>query len=172
MGVDSRGSVARRSDPRLLRPVLRWVLILATASLLVPSGFTAAPAPFDLALLSAFILSNLAFMAVPPARRLGPAFDYSLVITDTFLVSSALFHADLDGGRFVLVFFMVLLLSAVGPDLVQLVAGASLLAGLYIYLVTGAGAVLEPWSLLTRVPFLYVVALYYGHIATRVRERE
>jgi two-component system NtrC family sensor kinase len=164
--------VGDRPDPRLLRPVLRWVLILATASLLVPAGLSKAPGPFDLALLSVFVLSNVAFMAVPRSRRLGPAFDYSLVIADTFLVSSALFHADLDGGRFLLVFFMVLLLSAVGPDLVQLVAGASLLAGLYIYLVAGAGAVLDPWSLLTRVPFLYVVALYYGHIAAWVRERE
>jgi hypothetical protein len=128
MDVESRGSVEDRSDPRLLRPVLRWVLVLATASLLVPAGFSTVPGPFDLALLSAFIISNLLYMAVPPARRLGPGFDYILVIADTFLVSSALFHADLDGGRFVLVFFMVLLFSAVGPDLVQLVAGASLLA--------------------------------------------
>ena len=172
MDVESRGSVGHRSEPRLLRPILRWVLVLATASLLVPAGFSKAPGPFELALLSAFILSNLLYMAVPPARRLGPGFDYVLVIADTFLVSSALFHADLDGGRFVLVFFMVLLFSAVGPDLVQLVAGASLLAGLYIYLVAGSGVTLDPWPLLTRVPFLYVVALYYGHVATWVRDRE
>jgi PAS domain S-box-containing protein len=172
MDMESRGSVGYRSDPRLLRPVLRWVLILATASLLVPAGFSTAPDVFDLALLSAFILSNLLFLAVPPALRLGPGFDYILVIADTFLVSSALFHADLDGGRFVLVFFMVLLLAAIGPDLIQLVAGASLLAGLYIYLVAGGATAVDPWTLLTRVPFLYVVALYYGHIATRVRVRE
>src|SRR5258706_4624059 len=69
MDVESRGSLGYRSDPRLLRPVLRWVLILATASLLLPAGFSTAPGVFDLALLSAFVLSNLLFLAVPPARR-------------------------------------------------------------------------------------------------------
>jgi PAS domain S-box-containing protein len=172
MDEESRGSAGNRSDPRLLRPVLRWVLILATASLILPSGFSTAPGVFDLALLSAFVLSNLLLLAVPPVRRLGPGIDYVLVIADTFLVSSVLFHADLDGGRFVLVFFMVLLLAAIGPDLVQLVAGASLLAGLYIYLVAGGVPALDPWTLLTRVPFLYVVALYYGQVVTRVRVRE
>ena len=91
---------------------------------------------------------------------------------DSFTAQRALISLNaLYGGRFVLVFFMVLLLSAVGPDLVQLVAGASLLAGLYIYLVAGNASTLDPWPLLTRVPFLYVVALYYGHIATWVREQ-
>jgi PAS domain S-box-containing protein len=172
MTDESRRAAVKRPEVGLVGPALRWVLILATAGLLMPPGFASSPGSFDLILFAAFILSNIALMASPRALRASSTLDYGLVIADTFLVSTGLFHAGLDGGRFATVFFMVLLVSAVGPDLVQLVAGASLVAGIYIYLVAGATGVADPWTLLTRIPFLYVVALYYGHIATRVRDRE
>jgi hypothetical protein len=144
MTDERRRLAVRRPEAGLIGPALRWVLILATAGLLMPPGFAISPGAFELILFSAFILSNIALMALPRPLRVSSTLDYGLVIADTFLVSTGLFHAGLDGGRFATVFFMILLVSAVGPDLVQLVAGASLVAGIYIYLVAGSSGVADP----------------------------
>ncbi|HKQ98905.1 MAG TPA: hypothetical protein VJV75_13600, partial [Candidatus Polarisedimenticolia bacterium] len=158
------------SDPRMARPAVRWVLLLATAVLLVPPGSGARAGMVDHFILGVFFASNLVLTFLPRARRNSPRLDYALVIADTFLVSTALFHSGLDGGRFVAVFFLVLLLSATGADLPRLLVGATLVAGVYLYLMSSQGGGGFA-TLATRVPFLYVVALYYGRLAIQVREQ-
>jgi len=161
-----------RHEPGLVRLVLRWVLLVATASLLLTPGSAHAPERFDQILLAVFFASNLALTLLPRQLRGTPRLDYAIVIGDTFLVSTALFHAGVDNGRFVTVFFLVLFMAAIGADLPRLMAGATLVAGLYMYLVADTSVAGGLVALLTRLPFLYVVALYYGHIALRVREHD
>src|SRR5207245_1107988 len=97
--------------------------------------------------------------------------EYMVVISDTFLVSLALFHAGLEQVHLPLVFFMTLLLAALGPDLPRMIAGTTLVAGLYFYL-TWRGGLSDPGVLSTvlmRIPFLYVAGLYYGHLVHHAR---
>ncbi|HUD71458.1 MAG TPA: ATP-binding protein [Dongiaceae bacterium] len=158
-------------DPRMARPAVRWVLLLATAVLLLPPGSGARAGLVDHVVLGIFFASNLVVTFLPKSARNSPRLDYALVIADTFLVSTALFHAGIDGGRFVTVFFLVLLLSAIGTDLPRLLVGATLVAGVYLYLVSSQSEGAGFATLMTRVPFLYVVALYYGRLALQVREQ-
>jgi PAS domain S-box-containing protein len=148
------------------------VLLLATAMLLMPPGSAHALEWFDQVLLGVFFASNLVLTLLPRHLRGTPRVDYAIVIGDTFLVSTALFHAGVDNGRFVTVFFLVLLMSAIGADLPRLVAGATLVAGLYMYLVADTSVAGGLVALLTRLPFLYVVALYYGNVALQVRAHD
>ena len=158
-------------DPRKARTAVRWVLLLATAVLLLPPGSGARAGIVDHAVLGIFFASNLVLTFLPKSKRDSPRLDYALVIADTFLVSTVLFHSGLDGGRFVAVFFLVLLLSAIGTDLPRLLVGATLVAGVYLYLVSSRAEGGGFATLATRVPFLYVVALYYGRLALQVREQ-
>ena len=161
-----------RHERGLVRPALRWVLLLATAILLLPPGSSHAMERFDQILLGVFFVSNLVLTLLPRHLRTTPRLDYAIVIGDTFLLSTGLFHAGVDSGRFVTVFFLVLLMAAIGADLPRLLAGATLVAGLYLYLVADTSVAGGLVALLTRLPFLYVVALYYGHIALQVREHD
>src|SRR5262245_21792317 len=158
-------------DLGLIRPALRWVLLCATATLLTP-GTPGVPLPFVQALLLLFLLSNVVLTLLPRSFRAAPRVAYAVVIGDTFFVSTALFYAGVDGGRFVTVFFLLLLLAVIGADMRRLLAGASLIAGLYVYLVAGNAGASGLVPLLARLPFLFVVTLYYGHIAQRVREHD
>jgi two-component system NtrC family sensor kinase len=160
-----------RQNAGLARPAMRWLLLLATAVLLLPAGPTGSD-PTVLALLAAFAAGNTALLIVPEGVKRRPGFDHVLVIADTVLVAMGLFHADLDGGRFAVVFFLTLFMAGLGLDLTRLAAGATLVAGLYLYLLARSDWPLDPWALWSRVPFLYVVALHYGLLASGVRERD
>lgn len=148
---------------------MRWLLLFATAAILLPPGPGRSPSAVVWLLLAGFFVSNLVLTFLPRIPRLSARMDYAVVIADTFLVSTGLFYAGIDGGRFPVVFFVVLLLAAIVQDLPRLLAGATVVAALYLYLVAGTMPG-DPWPLLTRVPFLYVVALYFGHMAGQVRE--
>ncbi len=114
---------------RTIRLALRWMLILATALLLVPPGFDGGPRGFETILLLAFVISNVALSRLPAARFRSRNVEYVVVIADTFLVSLALFHAGVDQAHLPLVFFLTLLLAALGPDLPRMIAGTTLVAG-------------------------------------------
>jgi PAS domain S-box-containing protein len=168
--VTEDGERPRRSQSRsLVQPALRWVLMVATAAMLAPPGLRGGFGPVETALLLAWFASNLVLALFSRRARVSPLLDYAIVIADTFLLSAALFQAGLDGGRLPLVFFLVMLLAALGPELRRLVAGATLVAFLYVYLLANAPGDGETWGLLTRVPFLFAVALYFGSIARAVR---
>jgi PAS domain S-box-containing protein len=162
-----------RSDQHKTWLALRWMLILATAMMLLPFGAEGGPRGFDTALILALVASNIVLSLLRPAALRSRTLEYVVVISDTFLVSMALFHAGLEKSHLPLVFFLTLMLAALGPDLPRMAAGISLVAGLYLYLTWRTG---EPAGasglagLLMRLPFLYVAGLYYGHLVQGARQ--
>ena len=171
MSVGVRIQPTERASLKTVRLALRWMLILATALVLAPPGAAGPPDGLTTPLIVAFALSNVALGFLAPAHFRSRKLDYLVVIADTFLVSLALFHPGLENSHLPLVFFLTLLLAALGPDLPRTVAGATLVSGLYLYLTSrGAAAGAQGMSaVLLRVPFLYVVALYYGHLVYQAR---
>jgi two-component system, NtrC family, sensor kinase len=166
-------SPTERAGTRTIHLALRWMLILATALLLAPPGFRLRPQGFETFLILAFALSNAALSFLPEARLGTRSLEYLTVIADTFLFSVGMFHADLVGSHLPMVFFLTLLLAAIGSDLPRIITGATLVSGLYIYLIWHGPGVDDPGELtrmLLRVPFLYVVSLYYGHMVHRARQ--
>ena len=160
----------RNVDPAIVRPALRWVLIFATTVLLLSPSVQDSPGGWETALLLFFLGSNLALTLAPRSVRLSPRLDHIVMVADTFLLSMSLFLVGLDEGRLPIAFFLTLLLSVIGSDLPRLMVGATLIAGLYVYLTAGASGQ-GAGALLSRIPFLYAVALYYGEMAGQVRER-
>jgi len=165
---------ADRDSVRTIRLALRWMLILATAMLLTPPGSGRHPQPFDTLLILAFASSNVALTLLPRVTIRSRNLEYLTVISDTFLVALALFRAGLDQVHLPLVFFLTLLLAALGPDLPRMIAGTTALAAFYLVLtwrgITGSPEAMV--SFLMRLPFLYVVGLYYGHLVQQARREQ
>ena len=160
-----------RDGSRTVRLALRWMLILATALLTCPPGQRPLSRTFDVLLLLGFVASNIALMFLQQRWLRSRGLEYMIVIADTFLVSLALFRAAPDGAHLPLVFFLTLALAALGGDLLRISAGTTLVAALYAYLTWrgGASGAADLTAVLLRVPFLYVVGLYYGHLVHEAR---
>ncbi len=161
--------IRHRRQDRNIWLALRWFLILATALLLAPPGTGRRLDTLEIVLLLAFVASNIALVYLPMARTNPRRLEFLVVIADTFLVSLALFRAELDQGHLPLVFFATLILAVLGASLPRTMIAATLMAGLYLYL-TWRSPGAEMTAVLMRLPFLYVAALYYGHLVVEVRE--
>lgn len=153
--------------------LLRWVLIIAFSHLLLLDE-SARLIPIQLSAIIAIALgSNLAIGRIPERWVETSAFDFTLVLFDAAWVTVGLTLGPHVSGDLFLLYFLVIFVAAVGESLQMIVSSAVLVSVVY-------GAMLS-WqpndqftltaSALLRVPFLFVVALFYGYFVTEIRGR-
>ncbi len=156
--------------------LLRWVLILATCCLLLFSDPLARPRPWAAAFAMAYIASNLLLLALLPHIRSQRKLETAVVLFDAVAVSVGLALTERATTDFFLLYFLVMFLGALAERFDLVLGAALLIGGLHLYTVghsVGYGNLLESEYLL-RVPFLFVVALFFGYLVenTRAAERE
>ena len=155
--------------------LLRWVLIITTAYLVLFSRPLSEMQPLVALFVAAYLGSNVLLTEWLPRLRSAAMLEWTVVAVDTvaLTVALALTGGDASGDLFVL-YFAVLFLSALS-ERIGLVVGAALLitvANLYTVVeYQGVGALLEQGYML-RVPFLFVVALFFGQLVHLARRRE
>jgi len=150
--------------------LLRYVLIIAAAYLFLFEGKTDLPAVsiylVTLALASNVILSNR-------IKKVSfTSFIVGLIVTAdiAWVVVGLWYKGGLEADIYVLYFF-ILLLAAMGQNL-RLVVGAGLLLGgvdMTFLALTGDHDLIWTSSSLIRVPFIFVVSVFYGYTADKVR---
>jgi len=154
--------------------LLRWVLIIATSYLVVfsrPLGQGPVGASLFVA---AYFASNVVLAELLPRFRSHYAFDVCVVLLDTFMVCVGLALIGAGGSEFYVVFFLVLFLSALTERLGLVVTAAALMSLAHLYTESqrvGVDRLMDPAYLL-RVPFLFVVALFFGNLVQDARRRE
>jgi len=168
-------SVKQESHVNKQRTVvlLRWVLIIAFSYLLLLDTSSGRP-PTHLALLIAVALaSNLVIARMPLQFVQSRSFDFSVVVFDAAWVTLGLAWAPNVSGDLFLLYFLVIFVAATGESLSMIVGSAALVS-----LVYGATLSLNPsgdlrltTTSLLRVPFLFVVALFYGYFVGEIRTR-
>ncbi len=168
---DSNLEVIARTRAFIL---LRFTLIVATASLLLaevgPSGFLWVP----LALFSAALLSNVVAVLLPPTFTEQPFFTTAVVIGDTAWITIALLATGKFTADFFYLYFFVLFLAAMGENLRLIVLGAVVVCSAYVVTVLATGSALRvlETSFLIRLPFLFAVAIFYGYLVDRLRREK
>jgi signal transduction histidine kinase len=165
-----REDSARQHQTLLL---LRWVLIIATGYLLLfyhPAGSRRAVVG---AFLAAYLASNFVVSALLRRVKRTQLLEMAIVLFDSSAVSTALWLAHSGSSDFFLLYFFVIFLATLS-ERVELVAMAAALSGaLHLYATAQlfGPAVLKSGELV-RVPFLFVVALFFGHLVARARGAE
>ena len=154
--------------------LLRWVLIIATSYLVVfsrPLGQGSTPAALFVV---AYFASNVFLTELLPRFRSHYVFDVCVVLLDTLMVSVGLTLIGSGQSQFYVVFFLVLFLSALTERLGLVVTAAAMMSIAHLYTesqMVGVNRLMDPAYLL-RVPFLFVVALFFGNLVQDARGRE
>ncbi|HQH28978.1 MAG TPA: histidine kinase dimerization/phospho-acceptor domain-containing protein, partial [Oligoflexia bacterium] len=119
----------------------------------------------------ALILSNVLLAAVP-ARFYGwHGFDHALVTFDILFITSSIYLSGEPDSDLYLLYFLVIMIAAVGETLKAIIWSATLVSAVYLMVLLSFGdmrQVLSP-EMLMRVPFFFVVALFYGYFSQLVR---
>jgi len=154
--------------------LLRWVLIVATSYLVLFSRPLAEVTPLAALFVAAYLGSNVLVTEMLPRLRTPAVLEWTLLALDTSAVTVALLLANPGSNELFVLYFAVLFLSALS-ERIGLVVGAALLVSV-AHLTTVAqyqdlGALLTQGYML-RVPFLFVVALFFGQLVQHARARE
>jgi signal transduction histidine kinase len=153
--------------PKGLFLAVRYVFILSAAYLLVFHGPRGPLAPAQALTIAAALASNVALSAVPPAVLFAVRVAAPLLIADTVWVSWALHASGALGSEFFVLYVFVLLLAAVGENLLVVVLGAIVASAVNVYTSWGGPTWTSP--VLLRVVFLFTVAVFYGHVLSRLK---
>jgi signal transduction histidine kinase len=148
--------------------LIRWpVVIICTYLLLYPS-LDRVPAWFSYGAILVYIASNVGLYFLPEDRFASWSFYYPLVIADTIFLTLSLVANGYSEKEFYLTFFVVILGSCIIED-AKIRTLVSIAAPLFysITLFTSMNEV-HP-SVFLRLPFLFVVSLYYGYFTQFIR---
>ena len=148
--------------------LLRWPVVLVCSYLLLfPSGES-----FSAAILHTFVVffvvSNVVINFLDDSWFTSWSFYYPLVIADTIVLTLSLMINGAADSQFYLTFFLVILASCIVED-ARLRTVVSIFASIIYtgFLLTSAQSV-QPGEFL-RVPFLFVVSLFYGYFTQFIR---
>ncbi len=157
-----------------IRPfvLLRYTLIVATAYLLLAEGDFSVPPPGTVLLIVGALISNILLGRFPLAATERASFGVALTLGDTAWITVALLHSGRFNAEFFYLYFFILLLAAIGESLRVIVVGAAATCIAYLYVLSATGGNWSLWSSpsLIRLPFLFTVAAFYGHLVDRTRQ--
>jgi len=157
--------------------LLRWVLIIATAYLMLFSRPLPTTPPSVALFVAAYFASNLVLTwLLPRLDRRWRTVDAGLVLFDTAAICLGLALTANVSNDFFLLYFLVLFLGALTERLALVVAAAVVASVVHLVTVSAFvdAADLMGEGYLMRIPFLFVVALFFGHLVedeAKSRER-
>jgi len=153
--------------------LLRWVLVIAFSYLLLLDAASTTVQPRLVVLIAAALASNLVIGRMPDQWADRRLFDFGVVLFDAAWVTLGLTWAPNVSGDLFLLYFLVMFVAAMGESLETIVGSAFVVSVVY-----GATLSFQPGqdfrlttSVLLRVPFLFVVALFYGYFVSEIRGR-
>jgi signal transduction histidine kinase len=154
--------------------LLRWVLIVATSYLVLFSRPLAQITPMMALFVAAYLGSNVVLTELLPRLHASTRLEWVLVIIDVVALTTAIVLTDSPSHDLFVLYFAVLFLSALS-ERVGLVVGAAVLTTVaHLYTVSrfvDFGALVQQGYML-RIPFLFVVALFFGQLVQHARARE
>jgi signal transduction histidine kinase len=150
--------------------LLRYVLIVAAAYLFLFERTVGASA-LSIGLVAAALLSNVILSQVSESFLLRPITLGLVISSDIAWIALGLWYEGIFGSDVFFLYFFILFLAAVGQNVILIISASVILSALdLIFFVVPAGNETTVWTSasLMRIPFMFIAALFYGHLAEKV----
>jgi len=147
---------------------LRWLVIIICSYLLLfsPGAWLSAGAVHGFILL--YVLTNAVLYFLDDSLFDSTYFYSPLVIFDTLFVTASLVMSGQVETAFYLAYFLIIILCTIWQDFRGVIVVTVLSTLLYGYFLFQAAQTPDP-SIYLRIPFLFVISLFYGYFAQVVR---
>ncbi len=152
---------------------LRWVTIIVTSYLILFSRGPLSPGTTSLLLIFAYLSSNLMAYFIPASYFLKLSFFYVVLLFDTLMISLGIYLTGQFESDFYLAYFLIILFASIARSFKLLLVNALIICGVYGWILWSRGLdekALEEGVLL-RIPFIFVVNLFYGFLIQTFEKR-
>jgi len=165
--VASAGSRSPRLDKKHTVIILQWLIVIVTSYLMLFSEGQVSEDPIVYGLVVVLLISALVIYRLPVELFDHRYFDTALLLTDTILISAAIYMNRTIPWDLFLIYFFILLLAAIGTNLLRIVIGSVVVSLLYLAVLVEKGAGIPQIStdLVIRIPFLFGVSVLYGYLS-------
>jgi signal transduction histidine kinase len=151
---------------------LQWLVVLATSYLLLFKKAQVVEDPWAFGLIAVLFTTVFVLYRLPQSAFDHRLFAPTLAITDTLLISAAIWINREGPWDLFLIFFFCLFIAAAGENLIKIVVGCLLVATLSVLVNPSSSSNLfglDP-DLLFRIPFLFGVSIMYAYLAEQARK--
>lgn len=154
--------------------ILQWLIVIVTSYLMLFSRGVAPQQRWVYGLVTILLASVFTLYRLPQRNFEHRFFDPILLLTDTALLSAAIYlNRDVTWDLF-LFYFFILFLAAIGESMLRIVLGSVVVSLIYIglFLHQGKELIELGTELFIRIPFLFGVSILYGYLTENAkRER-
>ncbi len=148
--------------------LIRWPVVIICSYLLLYPSEQYLPELFFQAFILLYVASNVALYFVDEKGFTSWAFYYPLVITDTIVLTLSLIINGYAETDFYLTFFLLIIVSCIFEDAKLRAVVAILAPVIYAGLLFRSSQNIHP-SVFLRLPFLFVISLFYGYFTQFIR---
>jgi HD-GYP domain-containing protein (c-di-GMP phosphodiesterase class II) len=145
--------------------LIRWLVVIALSYLIVFGSNAPETTWREAVFITLLFLSNIILILLPRGLFEKPLFDGLIVLADTGLIAYGINISNHAGVEFYLFYFLIIIMTTFGRDMRTIVANAffaSLIYGWFLY--RSHTDLFNYPGLLLRIPFLFVMALFYGSL--------
>ena len=148
--------------------LIRWPVVIICAYLLLYPSSHVIPQSVLHALILFYIASNVVLYFVSEERFASPYFYYPIIILDTVVLTLSLIVNGNVEADFYLTYFLLIIICCIFEDPKILTAVSVFAPLVYTLLLFQSAGSIHP-SVFLRLPFLFVVSLFYGYFAQLIR---
>ena len=148
--------------------LIRWPVVIICAYLLLYPSSHVIPQSVLHTLILFYIASNVVLYFVSEERFAYPSFYYPIIILDTVVLTLSLIVNGNVEADFYLTYFLLIIICCIFEDPKILTAVSVFAPLVYTLLLFQSAGSIHP-SVFLRLPFLFVVSLFYGYFAQLIR---
>lgn len=152
---------------------LRWVTIIITSYLILFGRGIDFPQLLPSLLILFYLFSNGIAYFIPSSYFSRLSVFYIVLLFDTFMVSLGIYITSQFGTDFYLVYFLIILFASIARSFKLLMVNALVICGIYGWFLWTKGwdMNLLDEGLLLRIPFIFIMNIFYGFLIQSFEER-
>jgi signal transduction histidine kinase len=150
---------------------LQWLVAIATSYLVIAAQDLETLAPMPALLILLCLSSAVLLRRVPKAYYEKHLIAPGLLVVNSILIVSAIATSQVVPWDLLILFFFCVFIAAIGDNLIQVGVLCVLLSLVFVVFVSPTAV--DPSAIRTnflfRIPFMFGISLFYGHLASQVK---
>lgn len=171
--VDTQGPLSKREGRNAIVAV-QWLAAIGTSYLVIAVHNLDIKDPLPALVILLCLLSAVLLQRVPETLFEKRIIEPGLAVLNAILILSAITTSEQIPWDLLILFFFCVFIAAIGENLVQIAVGCVLLSFVFLVFVSPNVVAISTMdaNFLFRVPFMFAISIFYGHLANQVKQEK